>query len=104
MENLVLRYTSGDDETCSCTSLFPFPYASKDEFVFDILERYKDRQWTYYTVHKSKSKTDKVELFDDIWLCEAEILDIEKMVYTLDEWFRVNTEGYEIEHKWKIDH
>lgn len=102
MEKLVLKYTSGDDETCSCTSLFPFLYESKDEFIFDILEKYKEHKWTYYTVNKSKYKTDKVELFDDIWLCEGEILDIEKSIYTLEEWFRLNTECYEIEYKWKL--
>lgn len=101
MEKLILRYDWGG-EFCGGTDIFPFLYKSKDAFIFDILERYKNRKWEYYTVNKSKYETDKVEIFDDIWLSEGDILEIERNLYTLEEWFDLNTKGFEIEHKWKL--
>ena len=101
MEKLILRYEFGDDHYGG-TDVFPFLYESKDKFIFDVLERYKVYNWIYYNVNKSKYETNEVEIFDNIWLSEGEIDDIEKNIYTLDEWFDINTKGFEIEHKWKL--
>jgi len=42
MEKLVYSHFWGD-EGCSGTSYIAFEYESKEKFVFDILEKYKDQ-------------------------------------------------------------
>lgn len=101
MEKLILRYDWGG-EHCGGTDVFPFLYKSKEEFMYDVLERFKNHKWVYCDGDQSKYSSNKVELFDNIWLSEGDINDIERNVHTLDEWFDLNTKGFEIEHKWKL--
>jgi hypothetical protein len=88
MKKLILTYHWGD-EPCSGTGYVSFQYESKDKFVFDVLEKYKNFQWEFYTVNKSPWDTNKVELFEDVWLTKGEIESIEKSVYHLEEWFEI---------------
>lgn len=81
MEKLIYTHFWGD-EGCSGTSYIAFEYESKDKFVFDVLEKYKNHVWEYeYT---------KVLIFaeNDVWLDQYEIEGIEHNVLTLDEWFK----------------
>jgi hypothetical protein len=83
MERLILTYTKGDGYTYSCDTVKAFEYASKDEFVFDVLEKYKDFDWS--TEH---SFPKEVEVLPDLFLCQYEVERIEQDVYTLEDWFQ----------------
>ena len=85
MEKLILRYSSDDDY-----GTIPFTYESKEKFISDVKERFKDEVWEYYTCDHSKYRTSKVEVFSDVWLCQGEIENLEKSVDTLDVWFKKN--------------
>ena len=89
MEKLILTYSWGS-EPCSGIEHIPFEYESKDKFVFDILEKYKNHPWEYYGNGKSDFETSTVYLFDCAYLTKYDIENIEKNVSTLDEWFKRN--------------
>jgi len=80
MEKLVYSHFWGD-EGCSGTSYIAFEYESKEKFVFDILEKYKDQIWEH--------EWTKVLVFfeNDVYLDKYEIEGIEHNVQTLDQWF-----------------
>lgn len=97
MEKLILTHCWGD-EVCSGTSYIPFEYKSKDDFVFDILERYKNHEWIYYKKYPNKTTSDydtsEVEVLDNVFLSKGALEDIEGNVLTLEKWFE--------QHKIKI--
>lgn len=79
MENLVFVHSWGDEGCCG-TSHIPFLYKSKDDFVFDILERYKDIEWL--------SDWHEVEIKElNIYINRYDLESIEHQVYTLSGWF-----------------
>jgi hypothetical protein len=86
MEKLILTYSWGS-EPCGGTDYLPFEYESKDKFVFDILEKYKNHPWEFYGDGRSDFETSSVELFDNVYLTKYDIENIEHSVSTLDEWF-----------------
>ena len=77
---LVLVHSWGD-ESCCGTFHQPFNYESKEKFVFDILEKYKDYDWIEF------GDGHEVEVLGDITMTKTELEDIESNMYTLDEWF-----------------
>lgn len=95
---LVYRHIWGN-ETSSGEFVIPFEYESKEKFVFDLLERYKNHEWVFYpqrdyskdrkrpTEYFDDNFTSSVEIFDYVELNKAELEEIEAYVYTLDEWF-----------------
>lgn len=80
MQQLIYTHAWGD-EGCSGTSYLPFEYESKDQFVFDLLEKYKDHNWN--------GKHSNVLVFNDdsIYLDKHGIETIEHNIQTLHEWF-----------------
>ena len=86
MEKLVLIYAWGDEGCCG-TSHIAFEYESKDKFVFDVLEKYKDKEWEVYNKGKSWQSHEKVEVIPNVYLEKSEIDSIEHSVFTLNEWF-----------------
>ncbi len=90
MEKLILRYTEGDGFTYSCERFKAFEYVSKEEFVFDVLEKYKDFDWsTKYSFPK------EVEILPGVYLGKYEVERIEHDVYTLEDWFQEYKENIE---------
>ena len=79
MVKLVFRYSWGG-EPCSGTSIIPFEYKGKDEFVYDILKRFNKK---FFKEH------GHAEIFGE-WLTEQDINDIEYNIFTLEEWFSKN--------------
>jgi hypothetical protein len=76
MVKLIYRHNWGG-ESCSGTSIIPFEYKSKDEFIYDILKRF-NKKFFKENIH--------AELFGE-WLTEQDINDIEWNIFTLEEWF-----------------
>ena len=72
----------------------PFEYESKEKFVFDVLEKFKDKEWITYSIGPH-SKDEEVELFG-ITMTKWDIESIEHRVYTLEEWFERKKEKIEI--------
>lgn len=90
MVKLILTYTECDGYNYSCERFKPFEYASKEEFVFDVLEKYKDFDWsTKYSFPK------EVEVIPGVFLGKYEVERIEYSVNTLEEWFETNKETIE---------
>jgi hypothetical protein len=96
-EQLVYVYHWGG-EPCSGTNFIPFEYegtdkmSAKEKFCYDALEKFKGHQWEYYQPYGSKGKpsdydTDKVEIFDDVYLTKGDLNQIEHSVMTLEQWF-----------------
>lgn len=83
---LVYRYSWGDI-VCSGTSYIAFEYESKDKFVFDVLERFKDHEWVIHEKGTQWESMQKVELFADVFVDRYDVDSIEHSVMTLDEWF-----------------
>ena len=79
MVKLIYRYNWGG-EPCSGTSIIPFEYKGKDEFVYDILKRFNKK---FFKEH------GHAEIFGE-WLTEQDINDIEYNIFTLEEWFTKN--------------
>jgi len=98
-EKLIFVYFWGDI-ACSGTSFVPFEYegangmSAKDKFVYDVLEKFKDYPWTYYSTDKTHSDydTDKVEVFEECYLSKGDLSDLEHNVKTLEEWFEERKE------------
>lgn len=66
--------------------------SAKDKFVYDVLEKYRDKQWTYYQGYNKKSEpsdydTDKVELFENVYLTKGDLESLEHNIQTLEQWF-----------------
>lgn len=81
MEKLVFVYSWGDEGCCG-TTVIPFEFSSKDDFVFYMLEKYKELR---------DLRTREVYFTDlDIWLNKEEVDGIERNIYTLEEWFKEN--------------
>ena len=91
MEKLILTHYWGG-EPCGGTTYVPFEYESKDKFVFDILEKYKNHKWDYYGNARSDYETSMVIIFDGVYYSKGELDTIENDVLTLDEWFNRNKE------------
>ena len=85
---LVLTYSWGDI-SCSGTSYIPFEYESKEKFVFDVLEKYKDYAWKVYEIFNEKYY-EEVEIFPNVYLNKFDIDSIEHHVCLLDDWFNEN--------------
>ncbi len=88
MEKLIYEYSWGDIG-CSGTSYIAFEYESKDKFVYDILEKFKNIKWIVYNEGTSWESHNKVLVFEenDVYLDKYELDSIEHSIYTLDEWF-----------------
>ena len=82
MQKLVYVHSWGDEGCCG-TSHIPFLYSSKEDFVFDILERFKDFKWIS-NWHEEEIKELGVSL------SKFELENIEYSVTTLEEWFETN--------------
>jgi hypothetical protein len=76
MVKLVYRHFWGG-EFCSGTEIVPFEYKGKDEFVYDVLNRFNKK---YFKEHEC------ADLFGQ-FLYEHHINDVEHNVFTLEEWF-----------------
>ena len=76
MVKLIYRYEWGG-EPCSGTEIIPFEYKGKDEFVYDVLKRFDKK---YFKKH------NYAEILG-LYLNEGDINDIERNVFTLEEWF-----------------
>lgn len=71
------------DEGCSGTSYISFEYSSKEEFVFDMLEKFdKVEVFDYYN--------QEIKLFEDVTISKCDLHNLEGNVKTLDEWFELN--------------
>jgi hypothetical protein len=91
MEKLIFRYSWGDGYTCGGTDYIPFEYKSKDKFVFDMLEKFKDHPWKFYGKEGTyEYRSSKVEIFKDVEIDKFELENIESDVFTLEEWFNEN--------------
>lgn len=91
MEKFIYTYNWGG-EPCGGTSYVCFEYESKDKFVYDILEKYKNHKWEYYGDGRSDYDTSTIPLFNDSYLTKYELETIEQRILTLDEWFSGNKE------------
>lgn len=91
MERLILTHHWGG-EPCSGVTHIAFEYDSKDKFVFDMLEKYKNHEWDYYGDGRSDYETSTVTIFDGVYYTKGELEEIENSVLTLDEWFKRNKE------------
>lgn len=95
MDQLVfIHYWVSEPE--SGTSYTPFSYESKDQFIFDMLEKYKDEVWTYYGTNKreySDYDTSSVEVLGH-HISKGELNELEHNIVTLQEWF--NREEFQI--------
>ena len=76
MVKLIYRYSWGG-EPCSGTSIIPFEYKGKDEFVYDVLKRFDKK---FFKEH------GHAELFGE-WLTKEVVDNIENDIFTLEEWF-----------------
>lgn len=81
MVKLIYRYNWGG-EPCSGTSIIPFEYKGKDEFVYDVLKRFDKKFF---------KKNSFAKLFGE-GLTEEVINDIEGDIYTLEEWLRIDNQ------------
>jgi hypothetical protein len=84
---LIYEYSYGDGYTYSGIDAIPFEYESKEKFVFDALEKYKDHPWKHYREGTFEHSTSKVEIFPEVEISKFELESIEHSVYTLEEWF-----------------
>lgn len=75
---LVFVYFWGD-EGCSGTSHIPFEYESKEQFLFDVFEKYKSFNWSVHSV---------VEVLG-CYLNKSEFENLEHDIYTIDKWFEL---------------
>ncbi len=83
MEKLVLIYHWGYEE-CSGTAHIAFEYESKDKFVFDVLEKFKNKEWE---VFHNGEWNERVEIMPEVYLDKSEIENIEYSIFTLEDWF-----------------
>lgn len=79
-------------EPCGGTTHIPFEYESKEQFVFDVLEKFKDHKWQRYGDGSSDYETSTVNIFDNVDLTKGDLESIEHNVSTLEEWFKRNEE------------
>lgn len=85
---LIFEHSSGSEGCGWSTTAYPFEYESKDKFVFDLLESTKDWRennpiWDIFKVFSFIGDY----YFPFIELTKEEIEEIEKNIFTLDEWF-----------------
>lgn len=83
---------SGEDHIC-------FEYPSKEQFVFDVLEKFKDKKWNNIVTKYSGTYNEKVALFDhpdSVTVDQYEVEGIEHNVFTLEEWWRRNKTEHEL--------
>jgi len=76
---LIYKHFWGD-EGCSGTEIICFEYSRKDEFLYNIYERYKNIKWEKHT---------SVEVLG-IYLYKEDFDDLENNIFELDEWFEQN--------------
>lgn len=97
MKKLVLTYDWNGfrfGEDCRDISHVPFEYVSKEQFIIDVKEKYKDKVWGQFECYRGVFE-DEVPLVgtqEYIWLTKEQIENIGEMVYTLDEWFEQHKE------------
>ena len=86
--NLVLvHHWCNEPESGVC--IIPFEYESKEKFVFDILDKFKNKEWKEYGEGSYKSY-EQVEVFLGVGMNKFDIESIEHNIFTLDEWFDKN--------------
>ena len=93
MEKLIYTHSWGDEMSSGVDNI-AFQYKSKEDFVFDILEKYKKHQWIYYGQFKSDYETSSIELFSGVWLTKGQLEYIETNILTLEEWFTNNKQVF----------
>jgi hypothetical protein len=81
MVKLIFKYSWGG-EPCSGTTIIPFEYKGKDEFVYDVLKRFNKK---YFKEH------NYAEILGQ-HLNEEDINNIERNILTLEEWFNQEKE------------
>jgi hypothetical protein len=86
MVKLYLKYTT-DEESSEYGSSVSFEYESKEKFIADVREFYKNHKWKYLTIDHSPYRTVNVEIFDDAFLCKGAIDNLEEYIFTPEEWF-----------------
>jgi len=85
MEKLVFSYQETDGYTYSYDKFVTFEYSSKDDFLFDVFEKWKE---------VCRDDYSKVKILNFIF--KAEDLEyLEQNVITLEEWFNNNKTEYE---------
>lgn len=94
---LVYVYSWGN-EGSSGTSHIVFDYESKEKFVFDVLEKFKNKKWEmhgsgHYTHHEEASLFSND---DCITLNKFEVENVEHDVFTLDEWAKRNIQDLKV--------
>lgn len=89
MKLILVHFWGG--EPCGGTSIIPFEYESKEKFVFDVLEKYKNKEWMVGT----HGIFEEVEIFPNAYLNKWDIEEIEHNVYELNEWFDKQKTKYE---------
>lgn len=96
---MILVYVhSWGDEGSSGTSHIVFDYESKEKFVFDVLEKFKNKEWQEFGTGYYK-RHEEVSLFsnsDDVTLNKFGIENIEHDVFTLDEWSQRNLQTLKV--------
>lgn len=81
MVNLIYKYNWSDD-SCSGTAIIPFQYKSKSDFICDVLKRFDKKYF---------KKNSFATLFGE-GLTKEVVDNIENDIYTLEEWFNVDTQ------------
>lgn len=87
------------DESSSGVEHICFEYHSKEKFVYDVLEKFKDKKWNNIVSNFSGTYNEKVPLFnhpDSITVDQYEVEGIEHCVFTLEEWWKRNQIDYEL--------
>lgn len=83
--NLILITTEGDDCTYSYELHIAFEYKSKEDFIFDILEKLQSVE------HISPFVDNKDIIFDN-----DNIHTLEYMIFSVDEWLIKNKSNISI--------
>ena len=86
---LVWKFTTNNGVD-SWNHVTPFEYSSKDDFCLMVLEMLsekksiKDNPFLFFT------------LFNFEYLSYEDLIDIEKQVFTLEDWFKNNNQTHEL--------
>jgi hypothetical protein len=88
MEKLIYTYCWGE-EGSSGTSYIPFEYESKEKFLFDVFEKFKDFDFNLNKDKGSFAYPNTAKLFpsNDIFIDKCDFDSLEYNICTLDEWF-----------------
>lgn len=88
MVNLIYTHYWGDESCSGCRNIC-FTAPSKEEFLFNIFEKYKDFNWEIVE-DRWGSYSKKIEIFGGIWLDYWEYEHLEHDIFILEDWFNKN--------------